>query len=67
MDNFMFLSMVYGVWLCLTTRMHDLHNTLIANISFENVAIFKYMGTTAKNNNYIRKEIKSRLNSGYAY
>jgi hypothetical protein len=38
-------------------------NIRIANESFENVATFKYLGTTLTDTNDIHDEIKSRLNS----
>jgi hypothetical protein len=41
-------------------------NIRIANELSENVAKFKYLGTTLTNQNDIRDEIKSRLNSGNA-
>jgi hypothetical protein len=41
-------------------------NIRIANESFEKVAKFRYLATTLTNQNDIRDEIKSRLNSGNA-
>jgi hypothetical protein len=40
------------------------HDIKIANRSFENVAVFRYLGTTVKNQNLIQEEIKRRLNLG---
>jgi ribosomal protein S2 len=38
----------------------------IADRCFENVAKFRYFGTTITNQNLIQEEIKRRLNSGKA-
>jgi hypothetical protein len=40
------------------------HSIKIANRSFEDVAKFKYLGTTLSDQNCMNEEIKSRLNSG---
>jgi hypothetical protein len=42
------------------------YNIKIGDRSFENVAQFKYFGTTVTNQNLIQEEIKRRLNSGNA-
>jgi hypothetical protein len=41
-------------------------NIKITNRTFENMAQFRYLGTTARNQNLIQEEIKRRLNSGNA-
>jgi hypothetical protein len=53
----------YMVMSCHQNAVHN-HN-LTPNKSIENVAKFKYFGTTALNQNFIHEEIKSRLNLGY--
>jgi hypothetical protein len=42
------------------------HSMKIVNRSFEDVANFKYLGTTLTDQNCMHKEIKSRLNTGNA-
>jgi hypothetical protein len=42
------------------------HDITIENRCFENVAQFRYLGTTVTNQNLILEEIKRRLNSGNA-
>jgi len=43
------------------------HNLMTANKSFQNVTKLKYFETTVASRNCILQEIKSRINSGYAY
>jgi hypothetical protein len=42
------------------------HSIKIVNRSFEEVAKFRYLGTTLTDQNYMHEEIKSRLNTGNA-
>jgi hypothetical protein len=42
------------------------HSIKIVNWSFEDVAKFKYLGTTLTDRNHMHEEISSRLNSGNA-
>jgi hypothetical protein len=42
------------------------HSIKIVNGSFEDVAEFKYLGTTLTEQNWVREEINSRRNSGNA-
>jgi hypothetical protein len=43
------------------------HDMKIGNRYFENVAQFRYLGTTVTNQNMIHEKIKRRLNSGNAW
>jgi hypothetical protein len=47
-------------------RIGQKHSINVANRSFEDVARFRYLGTTLTDQNFIHGEIKSRLNSGKA-
>ena len=41
-------------------------NTVIGNLSFENVEKFRFLGVTVTKTNNIREEIKRRINMGNA-
>jgi hypothetical protein len=42
------------------------HSIKIANRSFEELAMFRYLGTTLTDQNHMHEEIESRINSGNA-
>jgi hypothetical protein len=50
----------------LTPKIGQKHSINIANRPFEDVAKFKYLGTTLTDQNCMQEEIKNRLNSGNA-
>jgi hypothetical protein len=58
--NYMLLSLHQNVRVC---QNRDIK---IANRAFENVSQFKYLGTTATNQNLTKEEIKRRMNFGNA-
>jgi hypothetical protein len=43
------------------------HSIKIVNRSFEDVAKFRYLGTTLSEQNWMHKEMDNRLNSGNAF
>jgi hypothetical protein len=48
-------------------KMGQKHSIKTVNRSFKDAAKLKYLGTTLTDQNYMHKEIKSKLNSGNAY
>jgi hypothetical protein len=50
----------------LSQKIGQKHSIKTANRSFEDVAKFRYLGTTLTDQIYMHEEIKSRLNSGNA-
>jgi hypothetical protein len=48
-------------------KIGEKHRIKVANRSFEDVAKFRYQGTTLTDQNCMYEEIKSRLNSGNAF
>jgi hypothetical protein len=50
----------------LSPECRENHDIKTGNISFENVAQFKYLGTTVIHQNLIQEKIKRRLNFGKA-
>jgi hypothetical protein len=49
-----------------TQKIGQKHSIKVANRSFEDVAKFKYLGKTLRDQNCMHEEINSRLNSGNA-
>jgi hypothetical protein len=51
---------------CQKVGQRERESIKIANRSFKDVAKFKYLGTSLTYENYMKEEIKRRLNSGSA-
>jgi hypothetical protein len=54
------------ILMSLSQKTGQKYSKKIANRSFEDVAKFRYLGTTLTGQNHMHEEIKSRLNSGNA-